>query len=80
MPIGITEVSSCRVTVKEGDEVQHGTGLGQFAFGGSTFCLVFEKDKVEFDLDYSPGDSLRVKANQCIGHQPGYNPWAVDGQ
>lgn len=39
--VGMAEVSSNEVTVKEGDEVNRGDQLGMFHFGGSTHCLVF---------------------------------------
>ena len=39
--IGMVEVSSCDVTVKEGQHVQKGEQIGMFHFGGSTHCVVF---------------------------------------
>lgn len=41
IPIGMAEVSSCLVTVKEGQAVSKGDQIGYFQFGGSTHCLVF---------------------------------------
>ncbi|KAL8738519.1 MAG: hypothetical protein Q9181_000678 [Wetmoreana brouardii] len=41
--IGMAEVSTCEVTVQEGQRVQKGEQLGMFHFGGSTHCLVFRK-------------------------------------
>jgi len=41
--IGMTEVSTCDTTVKEGDHVKKGDQLGMFHFGGSSHCVVFEK-------------------------------------
>lgn len=41
--IGMTEVSTCVLTVKEGDRVEKGGQLGHFRFGGSTHCLLFRK-------------------------------------
>jgi phosphatidylserine decarboxylase len=41
--IGMSEVSSCEVTVQEGERVSKGDEIGMFHFGGSTFCLMFEK-------------------------------------
>ena len=43
VPIGMGEVSSCRVTVHEGRQVNKGEQIGYFQFGGSTHCLVFRK-------------------------------------
>ncbi|KAF2997356.1 hypothetical protein E8E13_003887 [Curvularia kusanoi] len=41
--IGMTEVSTCDTTVKEGDHVKKGDQLGMFHFGGSSHCVIFEK-------------------------------------
>jgi phosphatidylserine decarboxylase len=43
IPVGMAEVSSCVVTVKENNRVQKGDQIGYFQFGGSTHCLVFRK-------------------------------------
>ncbi|HRY34253.1 MAG TPA: phosphatidylserine decarboxylase family protein [Bacteroidales bacterium] len=49
--VGMAEVSTCEVTVKEGQRVQKGDELGMFHFGGSTHCLVFRPEvKLKFDL------------------------------
>ncbi|KAI0069276.1 phosphatidylserine decarboxylase [Artomyces pyxidatus] len=39
--VGMAEVSTCEVTVKEGQRVRVGDQLGMFHFGGSTHALVF---------------------------------------
>jgi phosphatidylserine decarboxylase len=39
--IGMDEVSTCDITVKEGHRVKKGDELGMFHFGGSSHCLVF---------------------------------------
>ncbi|KAK3400582.1 Phophatidylserine decarboxylase-domain-containing protein [Sordaria brevicollis] len=39
--VGMDEVSSCEITVKEGQKVKKGDELGMFHFGGSTHCLIF---------------------------------------
>lgn len=44
--VGLTEVSSCVPTVKEGDSVQRGDEIGHFAFGGSTCCILFDRSKI----------------------------------
>jgi phosphatidylserine decarboxylase len=41
--IGMAEVSSCVATAKIGDEVQKGTQIGHFAYGGSSHAIIFEK-------------------------------------
>jgi phosphatidylserine decarboxylase len=48
MGIGITEVSTCDITVKEGQYVKKGDEIGMFHYGGSTHCVLFEKG-VELD-------------------------------
>ncbi|OJJ82280.1 uncharacterized protein ASPGLDRAFT_1496827 [Aspergillus glaucus CBS 516.65] len=40
--IGMAEVSTCDITVKEGQHVKKGEQLGMFHYGGSTHCLLFE--------------------------------------
>jgi len=39
--VGMAEVSTCDITVKQGDTVKKGDELGMFHFGGSTHCLLF---------------------------------------
>jgi phosphatidylserine decarboxylase len=41
--IGMTEVSTCEIGVKEGQHLKKGDELGMFHFGGSTHCLMFRK-------------------------------------
>ncbi|KAG9784277.1 hypothetical protein KCU88_g2856, partial [Aureobasidium melanogenum] len=41
--IGMCEVSTCEMTVKEGQHVNKGDEIGMFHFGGSTHCLLFRK-------------------------------------
>lgn len=41
--IGMDEVSTCEITVKEGQHVKKGDEIGMFHFGGSSFCLLFRK-------------------------------------
>lgn len=41
--VGMCEVSTCDITVKEGQRVKKGDQLGMFHFGGSTHCLLFRK-------------------------------------
>ena len=48
--IGMVEVSSNEITVKEGDKVKKGDQLGMFHFGGSTHCLIF-RPGVAIDFD-----------------------------
>lgn len=46
--VGMDEVSTCDITVKEGQHVKKGDQTGMFHFGGSSHCLLFRKGvKVE---------------------------------
>ena len=57
MFIGMAEVSTNEITVREGQHVKKGDELGMFHFGGSTHCLIFRPNvNVKFDLHgQSPG-------------------------
>ena len=51
MLVGMAEVSTCQITVYEGQQVKKGEQLGMFHFGGSTHCLIFGPQvKLEFDF------------------------------
>jgi phosphatidylserine decarboxylase len=39
--VGMDEVSTCEITVREGQHVAKGDQTGMFHFGGSTHCLLF---------------------------------------
>jgi len=41
--VGMDEVSTCEITVKEGQHVKKGDQTGMFHFGGSSHCLLFRK-------------------------------------
>ncbi|KAL4914766.1 Phophatidylserine decarboxylase-domain-containing protein [Aspergillus aurantiobrunneus] len=41
--VGMCEVSTCDISVEEGQHVTKGEQLGMFHFGGSTHCLLFRK-------------------------------------
>lgn len=41
VPVGMSDVSSCMITVTPGQHLAKGAELGYFQFGGSTYCLVF---------------------------------------
>jgi phosphatidylserine decarboxylase len=41
--IGMDEVSTCEITVREGQHIKKGDELGMFHFGGSSHCLLFRK-------------------------------------
>ncbi|MFA6189759.1 MAG: phosphatidylserine decarboxylase family protein [Sulfuricurvum sp.] len=75
MPVGMAEVSSCEITVYEGQKVKKGEQLGSFHFGGSTHCLFFGPHvKLEFDLHgQTPGlTSTNIPVNARIATVQGY--------
>ncbi|XXG94217.1 hypothetical protein Hte_000470 [Hypoxylon texense] len=43
LPIGMAQVSSVKLSVKEGDMVEKGQEISNFAFGGSDIICVFQK-------------------------------------
>lgn len=69
MPVGMAEVSTCQITVYEGQHVKKGDQIGMFHFGGSTHCLIFGPHvKLDFDLHgQTPGlNSNNIKINSKI--------------
>ncbi|KDN35164.1 hypothetical protein RSAG8_11809, partial [Rhizoctonia solani AG-8 WAC10335] len=57
LAIGMSEVSTCEVTVKKDDKVSKGDQLGMFHFGGSTHCLIF-RNGVKVTFDVAVGDDV----------------------
>ena len=49
--IGMQEVSSCEITVKEGQRVKKDQQTGTFHFCGSSHCLIFQPG-VELEFDF----------------------------
>jgi phosphatidylserine decarboxylase len=50
LAVGMAEVSTCQLTVYEGQHVMKGDQIGMFHFGGSTHCLIFRPGvALEFD-------------------------------
>ena len=67
--VGMTEVSSCQITVYEGQHVSKGDQLGMFHYGGSSHCLLFGPHvKLDFDLHgCKPGlNSKNIPVNARI--------------
>lgn len=61
--IGMCEVSTCEMTVKEGQHVRKGEEIGMFHFGGSTHCLMFRKGvEVEGFPDPHPQHNVPVRS------------------
>jgi phosphatidylserine decarboxylase len=70
MPVGMAEVSTCDITVYEGQHVKKGDELGMFHFGGSTHCLIFRPGvKLTFDLHHlkpGPSQTVNIPVNSRI--------------
>jgi len=67
--VGMAEVSTCQITVYEGQHITKGEQLGMFHFGGSTHCLVFRPEvNLRFDLHgQTPGlDAHNIPVNSRI--------------
>ena len=62
LPIGMAEVSSCDITVYEGEHVTKGDPLGMFHFGGSSHCLIFGP-QVALDFKGLHGQTPSLNAN-----------------
>lgn len=62
--VGMAEVSSCEITVVEGQHLNKGDELGMFHFGGSTHCLVFGPQvNIEFDFHNNTSPGLHHTTN-----------------
>ncbi|MDY8135176.1 phophatidylserine decarboxylase associated domain-containing protein [Aquimarina sp. 2201CG5-10] len=76
IPIGITEISSITIDIKEGDYVKKGQEIGRFSYGGSSMCLVFQKGAVkqftvvnpDKGVDSNNGPFVRVNAQIAIAN------------
>lgn len=65
--IGMDEVSTCDITVKEGQHVKKGDELGMFHFGGSSHCLVFRKGvKVEEFPEVGRQENVPVRGKLAV--------------
>ncbi|KAK0231738.1 phosphatidylserine decarboxylase-like protein [Armillaria nabsnona] len=48
--VGMAEVSTCQVTVTEGQTIAKGIEMGMFHYGGSSHCLIFRPEtKIKFN-------------------------------
>ena len=53
--VGMAEISSCVIDVYYGQQVKKGDPLGRFQFGGSSYCLLFQKGvKIKFVAEEIP--------------------------
>ncbi|PLB51486.1 phosphatidylserine decarboxylase-related protein [Aspergillus steynii IBT 23096] len=69
LPVGMSQVSSVRFTVREGDELRKGDEMSFFQFGGSDVVLVFQQSShVETFVD--PDQPLKM--GERIGRSMAY--------
>ncbi|WVQ95753.1 phosphatidylserine decarboxylase [Kwoniella sp. CBS 9459] len=64
--IGMTEVSTCDTTVKEGQHVKKGDELGMFHFGGSSHCVLFRKGVKVSDFPGVSDHNVPVRSKLCL--------------
>lgn len=64
LPIGMDFISSCNISVDEGDYVNKGDEFGYFLFGGSDMIMLFEKDSINIQL---PEKDMLYKLGQVFG-------------
>lgn len=61
--VGMSEVSSCEISVRKGDSVKKGDQIGLFHFGGSTHCLIFRPSvSLAFNLTDVDGKIVNMGA------------------
>jgi phosphatidylserine decarboxylase len=67
--VGMDEVSTCEITVKEGKHVKKGDQLGMFHFGGSSHCLLFRKGvKVDGFPEVGRSANVPVRSKVAVVH------------
>lgn len=65
--VGMDEVSTCEITVKEGEHVKKGQQTGMFHFGGSSHCLLFRKHvKVEGFPQPGRAENVPVRSQVAV--------------
>ena len=69
--VGLGEISSCPIEGYVGQKVKKGDPLGNFQFGGSSYCLLFEKGvSVTFTAERYPPEhwpDILQKVNSELG-------------
>ncbi len=65
MPIGMVEISSCKIAdnIQPGKHVGKGEELGYFQFGGSTHCVIFRPGVIK---EFLTKEEMSVKFGQTI--------------
>ncbi|KAJ6520817.1 phosphatidylserine decarboxylase family protein [Mycena vulgaris] len=67
--VGMDEVSTCEIAVKEGQHVRKGDQLGMFHFGGSSHCLLFRKGvKVDGFPEIGRDTNVPVRSKVAVVH------------
>ncbi|OJJ78524.1 phosphatidylserine decarboxylase family protein [Aspergillus glaucus CBS 516.65] len=66
LAVGLAEVSTCEINVKEGDTVSKGSELGMFHYGGSTHCLLFRPGINFRSLPSESADTLPVNEQLAV--------------
>jgi len=69
--VGMSEVSSCDITVEAGQRVEQGDEIGMFHYGGSSHCLLF-RDNVNLEFiyeDYNTGHAGKHATNVPVKAQ-----------
>lgn len=65
--VGMDEVSTCEITVKEGQHVKKGDEIGMFHFGGSSHCLLFRKGvKVDGFPEIGRKENVPVRGHLAV--------------
>jgi len=66
--IGMTEVSTCDITVSEGQHVRKGDEIGMFHYGGSTHCVIFRSgvELDEFPDTQNPEHNVPVRSKLAV--------------
>ncbi|KAI8624754.1 Phophatidylserine decarboxylase-domain-containing protein [Xylariaceae sp. FL1651] len=63
--VGMDEVSTCEITVQQGQHIKKGEQLGMFHFGGSSHCLLF-RESVKVDGFPTAGQSHNVPVRSQV--------------
>jgi len=65
MPIGMVEISSCKIAdnIQPERHVEKGEELGYFQFGGSTHCVIFRPGVIK---EFLTKEEMSVKFGQTI--------------
>ncbi|KAI0117951.1 Phophatidylserine decarboxylase-domain-containing protein [Nemania sp. FL0031] len=65
--VGMDEVSTCEITVRQGQRIDKGEQLGMFHFGGSSHCLLFREGvRVEGFPQSSLGHNVPVRGQLAV--------------